>query len=756
MWRCALLLPLLLTLACGGAAVHRPPSLIPAPASMELTGGEFHPGGRLAIAFEGDPEPLRAPAALLAEGLRLELDEGGKLLLKLAPDAELGDEGYALDITPEGIVLSAPNALGLFHGAQTLMQLAPLEGAIVFPCLEIRDRPRFEYRGMHLDVCRHFFPVEFVKRYLDLMAMHRFNRFHWHLTEDQGWRIEIERYPELARVASVRAETLVGHYGDTPHRFDGTPHGGYYTQDEVREVVAYAAARGITVIPEIEMPGHSLAALAAYPHLACTDGPFTPATKWGVFEDVYCAGDDAVFEFLEGVLEEVIALFPGEYVHIGGDECPKTRWEQCEKCQARMISEGLVDEHELQSWFIRRIERFLNARGKRLIGWDEILEGGLAPDATVMSWRGTAGGIAAARQGHDVIMTPGSHCYFDHYQADPAHEPVAIGGLTTLKKVYAFEPVPPVLSPEEARHVLGAQANVWTEYIATPAHVEYMILPRMCALAEVLWSPKSARDWPDFQRRLDGHFPRLDAIGANYSRGSFAVTARSVFDEGEGRSRIRLESEQTGATIVYTFDGFEPGPDSPRYEEPLPFDRDLAVKAGVLREGEPVAPVSETRFQRHLAVDRPIELGSSYAARYAGGGDRALVDGILGGEHFGDGRWQGYEGQDFEATIDLGEGIVPSQVLLRFLVNTRSWIFPPLGIEVELSRDGENYRAVGEKRFELPADHEPAGVRKYSFAWFGNEARWLRVRAVGAKACPEWHSGAGGKAWLFLDEIVVE
>ena len=487
-----------------------PPSLIPLPAAMELTGGEFHPGGQLSLVLEGDPEPLRAPAALLVEGLgNVQIADEGKLILKLAPDAELGEEGYALTIDAGGIVLVAPTTPGLFHGAQTLLQLAPLDGPLAFPCLEIRDRPRFAYRGMHLDVCRHFFPVEFLKRYLDLMAMHRFNRFHWHLTEDQGWRIEIERYPELTRVGSVRAETLRGHYHDPPHEFDGKPHGGFYTKGQVREVVAYAAARGITVVPEIEMPGHSLAALAAYPELSCTGGPFAPATKWGVFDDVYCAGNDAVFEFLADVLDEVMELFPGEYIHIGGDECPKTRWEQCEKCQARMVSEGLVDEHELQSWFIRRIERFLTSRGRRLIGWDEILEGGLAPGATVMSWRGTAGGIEAARQGHDVVMTPGTHCYFDHYQADPSTQPLAIGGLTTLKQVYGFEPVPAELTAEEARHVLGGQGNVWTEYMPTPEHVEFMILPRMCALAEVLWSPAQARDWPDFRRRLDGHLPRL-------------------------------------------------------------------------------------------------------------------------------------------------------------------------------------------------------------------------------------------------------
>ncbi len=371
---------------------------------------------------------------------------------------------------------------------------------------------------MHLDICRHFFDVGFIKRYLDLLALHKLNAFHWHLTEDQGWRMPIARYPRLTEVGGYRLETLVGHYGDQPHRFDGTRYGGSYTREEVVEVVRYAQERFITVIPEIEMPGHALAALSAYPELSCTGGPFEPATLWGVFDDVYCAGKDSVFAFLANVLGEVADLFPGPYVHVGGDECPKTRWKECPRCRERIGAEGLKDEPELQSWFIRRIEAILAAHGKKLIGWDEILEGGLAPQATVMSWRGMQGGIDAATQGHDVIMAPGSHCYFDHYQAEPAGEPLAIGGLTTLAKVYAFEPTPAELDADAARHVLGAQANVWTEYMDTPEKVEYMALPRMCALAEVVWSPAEARSWEGFLQRLDRHGKRLDAMGVNYRR----------------------------------------------------------------------------------------------------------------------------------------------------------------------------------------------------------------------------------------------
>jgi hexosaminidase len=434
---------------------------------------------------------------------------------------------------------------GVFRGLQTLRQLMPVEvedrfralapwggastlgarpasatAALRIPAVDISDAPRFPYRGMHLDVGRHFFPVEFVKKYIDLLALYRMNTFHWHLTEDQGWRIEIRRYPRLTEVGSCRAETILEKNFD-PFVGDGMPYCGFYTQAEIREVVAYARERHILVIPEIEMPGHSVAALAAYPELACTEGPFEVHTRWGVTPDIYCPKEET-FEFLQAVLEEVMQLFPSPYIHIGGDEAPKERWEESPVAQEVIRREGLADEHELQSWFVQRIERFLNANGRRLIGWDEILEGGLAPNATVMSWRGMEGGIDAARQGHDVIMTPVSHVYFDYYQAEPDGEPLAICCFTPLEKVYGFEPVPGELAADEAPHVLGAQGNVWTEYMTTPEHVEYMALPRMLALSEVVWSPRDLRDWESFRVRLEAQLPRLDALDVNYRRPEWA------------------------------------------------------------------------------------------------------------------------------------------------------------------------------------------------------------------------------------------
>jgi len=506
--------------------------------------------------------------------------------------ADLNDEGYCLQVRRKGIELHANTPKGLFYGVQSLFQLFPVDyyqGKVTdqldIQGVQIMDEPRFAYRGMHLDVCRHMFPVDFIKEYIDLLAMYKFNTFHWHLTEDQGWRIEIKQYPKLTEIGAYRDSTVVGHGGVRPLKYDGQPYGGYYTQDEVCEIVAYAQQRMITIIPEIEMPGHSQAALAAYPELACTDGPFKVATKWGVFEDIYCPKEE-IFTFLENVLTEVMDLFPGTYIHIGGDEAPKKRWKESAFCQQLMKEQGLKDEHELQSYFIQRIEQFVNSKGRKIIGWDEILEGGLSPNATVMSWRGTEGGIAAAQQGHDAIMTPGSHCYFDHYQADPDFQPLAIGGFTTLKKVFDYEPVPTELTPEQAQHILGAQANVWTEYIATPQHVEYMILPRMAALAEVVWSDPDQKEWTDFQRRIADHQLLYQAMELNYCAGSFAVSIEIMQQKSEESVLVYMSSEIYQAKIRYTTDGSVPTAQSALYVEPFSVKEGTTISAAVFHDGK--------------------------------------------------------------------------------------------------------------------------------------------------------------------------
>jgi hexosaminidase len=546
--------------ACGTPRMQtRRPTIVPRPVSLKLAQGPsfvLRAGTKIVVndelsAAEGEKlATLLAPATGLAlkvvrgAGAGPAATKAGPAATKAGPAATkaggaimlsldaalakaLGDEGYRLEVTPTAVTIRAAKPAGLYYGIQTLRQLLPAEifGSAVVPGVAwevlpvtIEDYPRFRWRGLHLDVCRHFMPPAFVKRYIDLLALHKLNTFHWHLTEDQGWRIEIKKYPKLTSVGAWRKETLVGHYRhNVPHRFDGQRHGGFYTQDQVREIVAYAAARHVTIVPEIEMPGHAQAALAAYPEQGNTGKQIEVLTKWGISPHIFSARDKTIL-FLQDVLKEVLALFPGKYIHIGGDEAPKAQWKASDEMQALIRKKGLKDENELQSYFIKRMDSFLTQHGRRLVGWDEILQGGLAQGATVMSWRGMAGGIAAAKAGHDVVMAPTDYTYFDYYQADPKKEPLCIGELTPLKKVYGFEPVPKQLSAQQAKHVLGAQGQLWTEYIKTPARVEYMAYPRACALAEVVWTPTARKDYSDFQRRLEGHVARLSAMKVNYRK----------------------------------------------------------------------------------------------------------------------------------------------------------------------------------------------------------------------------------------------
>ena len=518
-------------------------AIIPAPVSIIEHEGNFVFTEKSKIILSVTDDETKLAADCLAglvrnpTGIDLPVEEVKKpakhSVFMALDDAVENEEGYLLTITPKNVIIKAKSAIGLFYGVQTLRQLMPVEvesplvveGLVLsVPACEIKDEPRFGYRGMHLDVGRHMFPIAYIKRYIDMISLHKMNKFHWHLTEDQGWRIEIKKYPKLTEIGAFRKETLVGHGGKRPYTYDGKTYGGFYTQDEVKEIVAYAASKFITVIPEIEMPGHALAALASYPELGCTGGPYEVQTRWGVFDDVCCAGKEETFKFLEGVLSEVFELFPSKYIHIGGDECPKTRWEECPLCQKRMKEEGLKDEHELQSYFIQRIEKFVLSKGHKIIGWDEILEGGLAPEATVMSWRGTSGGIAAARQKHDVIMTPSTYVYLDYYQTEPEGEPLAIGGYLPLGKVYSFNPMPEELTSEEQKHILGVQGNLWSEYLNTPEQMEYMAYPRMFAVSELGWVPERIKDFAEFRARLEVLKTRYDAIGINYFKGEYRDT----------------------------------------------------------------------------------------------------------------------------------------------------------------------------------------------------------------------------------------
>jgi hexosaminidase len=513
------------------------------------------------------------------------------------PTIVLPDENYELSVDPNLVIVTASAAKGYFYALQSLFQLLPPEIysttrvnnlQLKMPCVSIIDKPRYQHRGLMIDVGRHFMPISFIKKTIDLLAMHKMNVLHWHLTDDQGWRIEITKYPRLTQVGSVRSETVEGKMSyNQPLRFDGKPHSGFYTQDEIRDVVQYAQEKFITVVPEIEMPGHALAALAAYPELGCTNGPYGVAKIWGVIEDVYCP-TEKTFKFIEDVLTEVMEIFPSKYIHIGGDECPKTSWKQSKFCQDLMKAQGLKDEHELQSYFIKRIDKFLTSKGRKLMGWDEILEGGLSPNATVMSWRGIQGGIDAARQKHDVVMTPSPFVYIDYYQSHPATEPLAIGGFLTLEKVYSYEPTPTELKPEEAKYILGSQVNLWTEYVATPEYAEYMTFPRACALSEVTWTPSINKNFSDFGRRLETHFKRLDVLKVNYAKSIYDVKETSTPNKNNQTVDVKLEPFVRDAQVRYTLDYSKPTPNSPVFTGTQTFNKLTTIRAVVFRSSQEI------------------------------------------------------------------------------------------------------------------------------------------------------------------------
>lgn len=744
---------ILLILLASSAKAQRPeilPNLIPLPAEMVLTGGtcslecpwSFQPDRSISSGFmellSSDLNPLRPDIGSPCEvPLRIELH-------LIQPDTLLPSEWYSLQVASDHIVLSATDEAGLYRGSRTLVQLLEEGKATAsISCLSIADAPRFAWRGMHLDVVRHFFPVPFVKKYIDLLARYKMNSFHWHLTDDQGWRIEIKKYPKLTEVGGWRKGSQVGPYGR--QEFDSIPYGGFYTQDEIREVVAYAAARHINVVPEIEMPGHAMAALAAYPELGCTGGPYEVQRGWGVFDDVFCAGNDSVFTVLEDVLTEVMGLFPSPYIHIGGDECPKERWKTCPKCQGRMKAEGLKDEHELQSYFIQRIEKFVNSKGRKIIGWDEILEGGLAPNAAVMSWRGNEGGVAAAQSGHNAVMTPGGYCYFDHYQGDPANEPLAIGGYTTVQKVYSYEPVPAELNAEEAKYILGAQGNVWTEYILTPEQVEYMAVPRMPALAEVLWSPKEKRDEAGFIKRLENEFPRLDAMHVNYAKSLYEVQFKLEQGSVPGTIKIELRTAVAG-TIGYT-DTDTTGVF--KYDAPFAITGPgQTITAGLYEEHGNFPKASSRTFHFNLATARPITLSEQPDEQYNNGGAFTLVDGITAQEKRVNTEWLGWR-KGVSITVDLGSVQQIGHIGIGALNETHSWIQLPKEVAFSVSSDGKKFVPYG-----IAKSMDGPGRNEFRIDKPG-KARYVRIDVQHIGNIPEGFAGAGNPAWLFLDEIDV-
>lgn len=685
--------------------------------------------------------------------------KGGKVIHLSLDKSITQPEGYRLTITPEGIELTGSSEAGVFYGVQTLRKSIPAfaEGKnIELPAATIHDYPRFKYRGMMLDVSRHFFPVDSVKRYIDILALHNINTFHWHLSDDQGWRVEIKKYPKLTETGSKRTETVIGRNSGN---YDGKPYGGFYTQDEIREVIAYAQKRFITIIPEIDLPGHQQAALASYPELGCTGGPYEVWRQWGVSENVICAGNEQSMQFLEDVLGEIIELFPSEYIHIGGDECPKIRWESCPKCQARIKAEGLKSdsghskEERLQSYVISRMEKFVESKGRHIIGWDEILEGGLAPNATVMSWRGVEGGIEAAKQKHNVIMAPNTFLYFDYYQSsDTENDPLAIGGYIPLEKVYSFEPTAGI-SDEDKKYVIGTQANLWTEYIPTFSQVEYMVMPRIAALSEIQWTEPAKKDYQTFLPRLVRMTQLYDRLGYNYGKHIFDIHATFTPDTENGRIIVALAS-MGGGEIHYTLDGSEPTATSPKYEAPLDVKENVTIKAVVVRPtGNSRVFTEKIGFNK--ATAKPLTLKEAPSKGYTFNGGPELNDGLSGNTNYKTGRWLGFQGKDVDAVIDLKEPTEIKSVSFNTNVVPGDWIMGASGITVNVSDDGHTFREIATKAIPSLQQTDKEGLYPQEISFEPVKARYVEV-IIKSDKLPAWHGGAGSPAFLFVDEINIQ
>ena len=740
--------------------------IIPKPQSMTLNNGNFQFTKETVFVSN---QSLAPAAEIFAK--QFEKASGIKLPIKnetvqtnyiaLSIDNSLPKEGYNLVVQPDKISIAAADYNGAIYALETLRQLLPKEfesstpvnANWVIPTITINDKPEYPWRGLMLDVSRHFFPKEYILKTLDRMAMLKLNTFHFHLVDNEGWRIEIKKYPKLTEVGAWRVDQedkLWDERTSNPaDAFDNPAsapkkYGGFYTQEDIKEIVAYAAARGITVIPEIEMPAHVMSAIAAYPELSCHKRPIgVPSGAVWPNIDIYCAGQEESFTFLEDVLTEVMALFPSKYIHIGGDEADHTEWEKCPKCQQRIKDNHLKDVHELQSYFIKRIDKFLVSKGRVLVGWDEIMDGGLANDAVVMNWRGIDIGRKALEQGNPVVLT--SDCYINRYQGLPEYEPLANGGYVTLKKLYHYNLEKENLTPELQKNVLGTQANLWAEFIGTPEHSEYMLFPRLLAFSEISWTADNLKNWDNFVKRTETFMDRLDVMKIKYARSIYQVLP--TVENQNGKIFLKLECEVPNADIRYAL-GDTPIEKAEKYTQPIPFNESTTFKATVF-SGKATNTITTGEVTFHKAIAKKMSYSPLYHKKYQGQGEMTLTNVVRGSKNFLDGQWLGWLGDDVTLTLDLDQNTNISEVRIGAMDYQAAGIYFPIKFEVAISTDGKNYREVATHNEPCVVRGKPS-LKDFILKFNSQEARYIKITLKNVKTPPK-----GGDAWLFIDEVLV-
>lgn len=721
--------------SCDQKSVDSEPPIIPAVNQIRMIEGEFQIDSATVLLYAKDCKK----EAIFLRGM---IAERTGLELKLTPyemgvppensclvnmiDGDEDSEQYTLMVSPESIWITSDGRPGLMHAFHTMAQVMDnIENPRGLPCLQVEDHPKFIHRGLLLDCSRHFMSKEYILKTLDLLAYYKMNVLHWHLTEDQGWRIAIDSYPKLTEIGAWRDEGGEQAYG------------GYYTKDDIREIVAYAAERHIMVIPEIEMPGHSSAAIASYPFLSCEQDQIEVQTEWGVFQEIYCAGNDSVFVFLERVLDEVCELFPAPYIHIGGDEAPKTRWENCAKCQKRITDEDLSDEHELQSWFIERVEKYLRSKGKRIIGWDEIIEGGIPGNAIVQSWRGMKGGVEAIQEGHQTIMSPTSHAYLDY-------------GLDAidLEKVYSFEPIPEGTTEAESRLIMGGEVNMWSERV-TEETVDQKIYPRLIAMAEILWAYPEERNYTEFVQRLRSHYTYLKNQGVDY--GPESVPARIQTRLDSGQLKVLAEPGTFGLELEYSINGKE----WISYSEPVGLEKDTQFFLRASLNGQAYGDTVVSNITVHKGLHKDFDLLFTYSPYYSGGGSNALLNGRLGGLNFRDGNWQAVQGENMSLVVSLGEMTKIESLAANFYQYVNSWIFLPKEVKFSVSNDGENWKSLSILTSEASVLKQEEFIERFQVHSLNEECKYVKMEAVNFGPNPDWHDAPGMESWLFCDELII-